>query len=83
MKIKRTYEGAHVELSALKPGDLFCMRTNGGYIYMRCANGIVCLSTGTYIKDSEFTKDVKVTPLEGTLTVSVKQEQGDEEKEQD
>ena len=73
MKIKRTYESAYIERSDLKPGDLFCMRTNGGYIYMQCAEGAVCLSTGTYIEDSPHTRDMKVISLEGTLTISVKQ----------
>lgn len=79
MKIKRTYEGARVKRSELKQGDLFCLETNRGYIYVQCVNGVVCLSTGTYIEDSPHTRDTKVIPLEGTLTVSVKQEDSDED----
>lgn len=79
MKIKRTYEGARVKRSDLKPGDLFCLETNRGYIYMQCPDGIVCLSTGTYLKNSLEVEDAKVIPLEGTLTVSIKQEDNNED----
>lgn len=79
MKIKRAYEEARVKRSDLKPGDLFCIEANGGYIYMQCAEGAVCLSAGTYIEDSPHTRDMKVISLEGTLTISIKQEDGNED----